>query len=122
MTGLPFIAVAIAMLVEGKDVPAGIMLLLLSLFFSAGGFFWLKNVMKREKLTAAHFHEHQVLNVAAANGGYTTVLEVSQVTDMDIDEAEAAILRLCSNNRATSEIDEDGAVVYHFSGLRHTQD
>lgn len=118
---IPFFLMASAAFIVGKDLPSGFWTLLVALFFAGGGFLWLKSVIKREKLVVAHHQERQVLNVAAATGGSTTAVEVCQMTQMNIDEAEAAIQRLCSSGHATTEIDDDGAVIYHFSGLHHTQ-
>lgn len=79
-----------------------------------GGFFLFKNTKKTEKRTNIEFLERTVLNLAHKNNGVVSPLQLAQTTLLTYTEAQKLLDEFVIKGVATIEVNEQGAIEYHF--------
>jgi hypothetical protein len=89
----------------------------LTALFAGTAVYWLRWQKKNETGRRSSFDDKIILDLAANNGGNVTLAQVSYLTSLSVEQAEATLSRLCAQGLARVEMTEDGTIVYVFAGL-----
>jgi len=66
-------------------------------------------------------NERRILEIARANNGHVTAALVSLESHMNLKDARKALDHLCEEGFCERDINEEGADLYVFKGLRSTE-
>lgn len=115
-----FVIAAIYDLTDGQSrTSTGILLAMLLLFggLTALGAWLAMRMLGHGKAAAIRASEQLVLETARARGGRLTVAELAATTSLTVEQAHAALERLCRQRIAEIHYTDDLTPVYAFRGL-----
>lgn len=102
---------------DPKDKEGENAALVLGAIMLVAGLGWLLTARRSDATVQLRYEEKAILAVAARYGGRATIAQIALETQLSMNEAEAAINRLCGKNIAQPDLMDDGSVVYQFGML-----
>lgn len=86
---------------------------------AALGFILWKKATRIKTKTLAERHENTILEEVRRNGGHITPAELAMRTNLSISEAKQALEELQLAGHTEVDVTEEGALEYHFRGLKN---
>jgi len=82
----------------------------------AGGIYWYRNILKKEKRNRLAAKEKMILRLAERLGGKLSVLELAARTELSADESKEVLDEMYKKGLAEFDLMDNGTVLYAFRG------